>query len=54
MLRLAPDGLPNTEVATQLFLAEGTVRNHLSTAITKLGVRNRIEAARVVRDRGWL
>lgn len=54
VLRLAADGLPNGEIAAALFLAEGTVRNYLSTAITKLGVRNRIEAARVARDRGWL
>jgi two-component system response regulator DesR len=54
VLRLAGDGLPNSEIATQLHLAEGTVRNYLSTAITKLGVRNRIEAARVARERGWL
>lgn len=54
VLRLAADGLPNGEIATRLHLAEGTVRNYLSTAITKLGVRNRIEAARVARDRGWL
>lgn len=54
VLRLAADGLPNGEIAATLFLAEGTVRNYLSTAITKLGVRNRIEAARVARDRGWL
>jgi two-component system, NarL family, response regulator DesR len=54
VLRLAGDGLPNSEIATQLFLAEGRVRNYLSTAITKLGVRNRIEAARLARDRGWL
>jgi two-component system, NarL family, response regulator DesR len=54
VLRLAADGLPNSEIAARLYLAEGTVRNYLSTAITKLGVRNRIEAARVARDRGWL
>lgn len=54
VLRLAADGLPNGEIAAKLHLAEGTVRNYLSTAITKLGVRNRIEAARVARDRGWL
>jgi two-component system response regulator DesR len=54
VLRLAADGLPNGEIATSLFLAEGTVRNYLSTAISKLGVRNRIEAAHAARDRGWL
>ncbi|WP_433280033.1 response regulator transcription factor [Pseudonocardia xinjiangensis] len=54
VLRLAAEGLPNSDIAAHLHLAEGTVRNYLSTAITKLGVRNRIEAARVARDRGWL
>jgi two-component system response regulator DesR len=54
VLRLAAEGLPNSEIAATLHLAEGTVRNYLSTAITKLGVRNRIEAARVAHDRGWL
>ena len=51
---VAAEGLPNSEIAATLHLAEGTVRNYLSTAITKLGVRNRIEAARVAHDRGWL
>ena len=54
VLRLAADGLPNTDIAARLHLAEGTVRNYLSTAISKLGTRNRIEAARVARERGWL
>ena len=47
-------GATVSEIAGKLFLAEGTVRNYLSTVITKLGVRNRIEAARLARDRGWL
>jgi two-component system response regulator DesR len=46
--------MPNGEIATRLFLAEGTVRNYLSTAISKLGARNRIETAHLARDRGWL
>jgi two-component system response regulator DesR len=54
VLRLAGQGLPNTDIAARLHLAEGTVRNYLSTVISKLGVRNRIEAARMARDRGWL
>lgn len=54
VLRLAGDGLPNAEIAQRLHLAEGTVRNYLSTIIAKLGVRNRTEAARVAADRGWL
>ena len=42
------------EIADDLALSEGTVRNHLSVAIQKLGVRNRVEAALVAEDKGWL
>lgn len=42
------------EIAEAVSLSEGTVRNHLSAAIQKLGARNRAEAARVARDKGWL
>lgn len=42
------------EIAGSLFLSDGTVRNYLHTAIGKLGVRNRIEAARAAEDKGWL
>jgi two-component system response regulator DesR len=42
------------EIARTLFLSRGTVRNHLSSAIQKLGVKNRLEAARVAEARGWL
>jgi two-component system, NarL family, response regulator DesR len=41
-------------IATQLSLSEGTVRNHLSVAIQKLGARNRMEAARLAEQKGWL
>lgn len=54
VLRLAAEGEPNAAIAQRLHLAEGTVRNHLSNAISKLGVRNRTEAAARARDRGWL
>lgn len=54
VLRLAAEGHPNAEVAAQLHLAEGTVRNYLSGAIAKLGARNRTDAARVARERGLL
>lgn len=54
VLRQAADGAPNAEIATQLHLAEGTVRNYLSTAMAKLGARNRTEATALARDRGWL
>jgi two-component system response regulator DesR len=42
------------EIAARLALAEGTVRNHLSTAMQKLGAQNRMEAARLAEQKGWL
>jgi two-component system response regulator DesR len=42
------------EIAERLSLSEGTVRNHLSAAIQKVGARNRAEAARIAREKGWL
>ncbi len=54
VLRLAGDGLANGEIAGQLHLSEGTVRNYLSEAMSKLGASNRVAAARQARDRGWL
>jgi len=42
------------EIAAQLVLSEGTVRNHLSTAMQKLGAQNRMEAARLAEQKGWL
>jgi two-component system, NarL family, response regulator DesR len=47
-------GASVADIAAQLALAEGTVRNHLSTAIQKLGVHNRMEAARRAEQKGWL
>ncbi len=44
----------SSDIARQLFLSEGTVRNYLSEAIGKLGAANRIEAARIARQNGWL
>lgn len=54
VLRLAADGLAASAIARSLHLSEGTVRNYLSEAIGKLGATNRIEAARIARERGWL
>jgi two-component system response regulator DesR len=54
VLRLAGEGASGAEIAQQLQLAEGTVRNYLSEAISKLGAANRIEAARIARQKGWL
>lgn len=54
VLSAALFGASLSEIATQLLLSEGTVRNHLSTAIQKLGARNRVEAARLAEQKGWL
>ncbi|MBO9826975.1 response regulator transcription factor [Xanthomonas sp. A2111] len=54
VLRLAGEGASAGDIATQLGLSSGTVRNYLSEAIGKLGVGNRIEAARLARQKGWL
>ncbi len=53
-LRLAGQGAGNAEIARRLCLAEGTVRNYLSEAMSKLDADNRIEAYRIARDQGWL
>ena len=54
VLRLASEGKRSAEIASTLNLSQGTVRNYLSEAISKLGASNRVEAARVARDKGWL
>ncbi|HEY0810265.1 MAG TPA: response regulator transcription factor [Longimicrobiales bacterium] len=54
VLRLAGDGMSSAAIAERLSLTEGTVRNYLSEAISKLGAGNRVEAARIARDKGWL
>ena len=54
VLRLAADGASGAAIAAKLFLSEGTVRNYLSDAISKLGAANRVEAARMAREKGWL
>jgi len=47
-------GASLAEIAARLVLSEGTVRNHLSTAMQKLGAQNRMEAARLAEQKGWL
>jgi two-component system response regulator DesR len=54
VLTAGHDGASIAAIAIHLTLSEGTVRNHLSTAIQKLGVHNRIEAARLAEQKGWL
>lgn len=54
VLAAAIDGATVADMAQLLFLSEGTIRNHLSVAIHKLGARNRVEAARLAEQKGWL
>ncbi|MBS0993409.1 response regulator transcription factor [Gluconobacter cerinus] len=54
MLRLAEAGRTNKEIAEELSLSAGTVRNYFSEIVQKLDARNRIEAGRVARQNGWL
>jgi two-component system response regulator DesR len=54
VLRLAGEGRSGPDIAAELRLSEGTVRNYLSEAINKVGGRNRVDAARIARAKGWL
>jgi two-component system, NarL family, response regulator DesR len=54
VLAASLNGASIADIATQLSLSEGTVLNHLSIAIQKLGVHNRMEAARLAEQKGWL
>jgi len=54
VLRLAADGQSGADIAGRLHLSEGTVRNYLSEAVGKLGGRNKVDAARIARAKGWL
>ncbi len=54
VLEASADGRTIAEIAAQLYLSEGTVRNYLSGCIQKTGARNRAEALRIASERGWL
>jgi len=54
VLAMSVRGASVEEVARSLHLTNGTVRNHLSIAIQKLNARNRLEAARIAEEKGWL
>lgn len=54
VLVASANGATIEDIAAKLYLSEGTVRNYLSTAIKKLGARNRIEAARLAERKCWL
>jgi two-component system, NarL family, response regulator DesR len=54
VLREAETGIPTSQIGTRLSLSTATVRNYLSSAISKTGGRNRIDAIRIARHNGWL
>jgi two-component system, NarL family, response regulator DesR len=54
VLAAAAHGASIAEIATSLYLSEGTVRNYLSMAMQKLNAHNRIEAAHIAEEKGWL
>jgi two-component system response regulator DesR len=47
-------GASAAEIAAAMYLSYGTVRNYLASAVTKLGARNRVDAARIANEAGWL
>jgi two-component system response regulator DesR len=54
VLRLAAKGAPVTEIADELYLSVGTVRNYISRVIGKTGARGRVDAIRIAEGAGWL
>jgi two-component system, NarL family, response regulator DesR len=54
VLQAAAAGATVVEIAQQLFLSSGTVRNYLARAVTKIGARTRVEAVAMAKDHGWL
>src|SRR6516225_3066450 len=54
VLRLIAQGANNREIAEQLVISEGTVKNHISNILSRLGLRDRTQAAIYARENGWL
>ncbi|GAA4443339.1 response regulator transcription factor [Actinokineospora soli] len=54
VLQLAAGGLNAVDIAARLYLSAGTVRNYLTTIVSKLNARNRVDAIRIAREAGWL
>jgi two-component system response regulator DesR len=54
VLRRHAAGADAAEIATEMFLSYGTVRNYLASAVTKLAARNRVDAIRIATEAGWL
>jgi DNA-binding NarL/FixJ family response regulator len=54
VLRLAAQGLSNREIGERLYIAEGTVKNHVSSVLSKLHLRDRTQAVFYARDQGFI
>jgi two-component system, NarL family, response regulator DesR len=54
VLLLASEGEGSAQIAARLYLSVGTVRNYLTSVVTKLNARNRVDAIRIARESGWL
>lgn len=54
VLRLSASGAQPAEIAERLFLTYGTIRNYLTSAVAKLGARNRVDAIRIATESGWI
>ncbi|VTS22097.1 two-component response transcriptional regulator [Streptococcus anginosus] len=53
-LQAAARGLSSKEIAQKLYLSDGTVRNYMSSILTKLAAENRLEAVRIAQENGWI
>ncbi len=54
LLKLVAEGLSNKDIASQLHLSDGTVRNYMTSILSKLGAENRTAAVRIAQEKGYL